>query len=202
MSNEYCRVDDVVQHIDDADARRNVLAIIIEGVSREIDRFCRRRFYVAQEARFYDWPATGVIRLRDDLVSLVSITTNAGQTLSSTDVHLRPQSGPPYMQINPAQGITFEYETTIYDAIVVTASWGYQATVPPPIRMATIVWSADIYARSDIQAMQKVSSGEIDFSLIAPVETPPVAVLPWLKSFVKRRISVVSSTERNATVLA
>lgn len=201
MANEYCTVDDVVALVGDDDARRNALSTIITDVSRSIDRECRRVFFSVQDARLYDWPERGVLRLRDDLISVTSITTNAGQSLTASDVHLRPQGGPPFFEIVPATGVTFQYETTPLDAITVLGTWGYQTTVPYPIRMAAKLWAADIYARAETPAMNKMSSGEINFMLIPAVDKPPAAAMTYIKKFIKRRVYAVSTASRNVSVL-
>lgn len=201
MANEYCSVDDVVAFTGDDDARRNALATIVEAVSRGIDRECRRTFYTVQATRLYDWPDRGYLRLRDDLLSVLSITTNSGQSLDSTDISLRPLGGPPYFEIVPVSGVSFEYDGTPFGAISVTGSWGYQTTVPADIKLAAIIWAAYTYAKADVPALQKVSSGDINFIMTPDEDKPPAPAWARMKKFVKTRIAVASTTGQNVTVL-
>ena len=101
----YCTVKEVREFNQDPDMDAGVLRLLVDPIAQAIDKYCRRTFDTATASRSYDMHDTKSIRLRDDLISLTSVTTNAGQTFTSAELTLRPKAGPPFARIEFKQGI-------------------------------------------------------------------------------------------------
>jgi septum formation topological specificity factor MinE len=201
----YCTVEDVLTLLQ-ADAGAvsyDLLNILVEEASRSIDKYCRRSFEVIAAERLYDWPSDGVLRFRQDLLSVVSITTNADQEYDHTEVHLKPQGGPPFLSLVPIYSKPFRYSGTPVDAIRVTGQWGYAESVPEPVRVAAMLWVADAYARSDVPAMSSVTSGEIKSVMLPELDKPPLQAQARLNRYVRRTIlSAEIGSPNRAQILA
>lgn len=195
---DYCTVAEVKEYAQDQEMNDGLIIRLIPSISRMIDRFCRRSFAATAATEVYDWPETGVIRLRKDLISVTAVTTNAGQTFTANQVRLRPQGGPPYftLQLKSELGYTFSYGTTPYDAVEIAGSWGYRATVPDEIRLAAKIWVTETYVRSDARGLDKVGGGAIEASLTKLTDKPPADVEFLLKHF--RKVLILSTGEGNA----
>ena len=124
-----------------------MLLHLLESVSRAVDRYCRRHFYVMTEARYLDGDA-GVMQVVDrytervsaylsrlwvaDLLAVTSIKMDGDQdavyedTLAATDYILWPYVGYPKMRVDLdlRQG-DYSYWYRGQKAIEITADWGY-----------------------------------------------------------------------------
>jgi len=132
-------IDDVV---DD-----RMLLHLLEAVSRAVDRYCRRHFYVMTEARYYDGDA-GVAQVLDqytervsqylsrlwvaDLLSVTSIKMDGDQDatyedeLAETDYILWPYVGYPKMRVDlDLRRGDYSYWYRGQKAIEIAAEWGY-----------------------------------------------------------------------------
>lgn len=194
MTTDYTDLEAVRRFNLDDDMAEDLVTALITAVSRAIDKHCRRVFYTVTAGRVYDWEATNQLRLRDDLVSLTSVTTSAGQTLTTVELTVEPRSGPPYsrIRVKDGLGVSIRYATTRSEALTVTGVWGYKAAVPDLIALACQAWVSEIYAQADTRGMESMSGGGIRASMRKLEEGPPPDVKGWLSTFVKpTRIAVL-----------
>jgi hypothetical protein len=106
----------------------------VESASRRVDKLCHRTFYPWTGTRYFDWPSdqnAGAWRLwldHNELISLTSLESPPGTTISTTDVLLEPNtSGPPYNRIDLSRGTSamFSLDSTPQRSIKVTGVFGY-----------------------------------------------------------------------------
>lgn len=107
----------------------------LETVSREIDRYCGRRFYVEQRTRYYGAPSGGCLRV-DDLLAVTTLKTdpNGARTYpdswATTDYDLDPPNAPlesppePYTRIHLVPLGTYRFPSG-GRSIQITGKWGY-----------------------------------------------------------------------------
>ena len=140
MSNWYCSRESVKRALNvNGQGRDRFIDEVIEGMSREIDRWCRRIFIPQTQTRLYEWPARQSTRghilwLDYDLISLTTLQTQAQDssptTISSSDYFLEPNNdGPPYnrIEIDLSSTAALESGDTPQRSISVAGSWGYSA---------------------------------------------------------------------------
>lgn len=187
----YCSTTDVIDHTQDEEMLISSLDILIPAVSRAIDGFCHRSFGTDTEGKVYDFPSKDKIWLRDDLISLTTIETNAGQSFDDTYFHLCPISGPPYAWIEMGASTTLNWATTPKRALTITGIWGYAASLPDDIKLACVVWVAAIYAQSTTAGLIKIDGGDISMTLRELTKDPPAEVLPFLVPHIKPRIAAI-----------
>jgi hypothetical protein len=147
-------------------ARRNIqlhddtLEDVLNDVSRWIDDYCRRRFYMAEETRYFTAFKDDVVYI-DDLVSITSLATDPSgdgsfsRIWAATDYDLEPYNAAadeqPYTAIRRAYNGNYRF--TVYPGVKrnvkVTGSFGYWSSVPGRVRRATLLQAARIYKRGD-----------------------------------------------------
>lgn len=181
----YCTQGEVLTYNQDPDMDAEMINLLIPAISAGIDRHCRRIFATVTEGRVYHLEDNTQIKLRDDLVSLTSVATNASQTLAASDFYLEPLSGPPYRRIICKPNIYLQYTNTTRAALTVTGIWGYKASVPDEIKMACLIWVSVLYAQSTVHGIAEVSGGDINARLRAMTDKPPVEAIPFLSPFVR-----------------
>lgn len=189
----YCSVQDVIGHTQDEEMLVASLNILIPAISRAIDGYCHRSFATSNEGRIYDYPKGDKIWLRDDLISLTTIETNAGQSFDDTYFFLCPISGPPYAWIELGPSTTLSWATTPKRALTITGNWGYAASVPDNIKLATVIWSAALYAQATTAGLIKVDGGDISMTLRELTKDPPAEVLPLLVPHIRPRIAAIGA---------
>jgi len=146
------------------DADDDVLELILDAVSRRVELWCQRVFYVvgaSASARIFRAGACDVVRV-DDFHSASGVTVKTDDdgdgtfetTWSSSDYQLEPlngvwngQPGWPYWQIRAVDGLTFPTGGG-RARVQVTAPWGWSAT-PDNIREATILQTQRLFKRGD-----------------------------------------------------
>lgn len=183
----YTTVDAVRIFNQDDEMSDALLLALIPSISRAIDRYCRRTFFTVDEAREYDWTNDPAIRLRDDLVSLTSITCNDDEEIDITQLVLEPRIGPPYSRIAWKQGVgaSFTWTGTKTGALSIEGVWGFKADLPDDIELACKAWVSDVYAQSDSRGLESMSGGGLRASLSKIVEGPPADVKGWLDHYRK-----------------
>ncbi len=137
MSNLYCDLESFKARMgitgtgDDA----QVLALL-ENISRAIDQFCNRFFFVKDETRYYDGVA-GPLLLDGDLVAVTSVKTDddadgAGweTTWSASDYELLPYNGFPKnaIAVTPWGGRS-DFNKGGKKAVEVAGRWGYREEI-------------------------------------------------------------------------
>lgn len=183
----YTTVDAVRTFNQDDEMNDALLQSLIPAVSRAIDRYCRRKFYTVTEARLYDWTNEPAIRLRDDLVSLTSITCNDDAEINVANLTLEPRIGPPYSRIAWNHGVAngFTWSGTQSGALSIEGVWGYKADLPDDIGLACTAWVSDVYAQSDSRGLDSVSGGGVRAAMRKLDEGPPPDVKGWLDHYRK-----------------
>ena len=144
----YADLGEFKSRLEITDALNDTMLLhLLEAVSRVVDRYCRRHFYVMTEARYYDGDA-GVMQVMDrytervseylsrlwvgDLLAVTSIQMDGDQdavyedTLAATDYILWPYVGYPKVRVDLdlRQG-DYSYWCRGQKAIEITADWGY-----------------------------------------------------------------------------
>jgi len=199
ITNGYCTLAELKPRLEidiDDHADDSGLELVIEAVSRWIDRNRNRRIYTASETRYYS-PTNSEYLVIDDLTALTTLKTDPGfdgtyeDTWTSTDYQLAPFNaatlGEPYTRIEKA--VNGDYFFTIGQKTVeVVGTFGYAATTPQVIREACILASMRVWKRKD------VLFGVSGFSDLGTVVSIVPAVsdgeLKMLLSGVPKRITV------------
>jgi len=178
----YCTSSDVKEFNGDPDMNDFVLNIVIGAVDQGIDQWCRRTFVVSPaDSRLYDAVDTEEIVLIHDMVSVDSVVTNGGDTYLTADLVLLPASGPPYRRIRLADRTNrFTWTGTETNAYTVTGTWGYKATTPTQVKLASIMWVSDIMATSDSRGVSSISAGGIKTTSKFLGDKPPDDVISLL----------------------
>lgn len=166
----------------------DLLAQLLDPVSEAIDGYCRRKFTSVNEARSFDFTDDAVLTLPFEVVSVSQVTTNANQTFTAADFDLEPQAGPPYRWIYMKPQKRLYWSATTVKAVTITAAWGYKATVPQGIKLATIMWASKLYNQSDTQGFQSVGGAGSKATMSALPDEPPDDIKPFLKKFRRIRI--------------
>ena len=160
ITNGYCTLDQLKHRLDipDGDYQDDIsLELVIEAVSRWIDRNRNRRIYTAAETRYYSPISADYVTI-DDLVSLTTLKTDPGfdgtyeDTWTSSDYQLAPFNantiGEPYTRIEKA--VNGDYSFTVGQKTVeVVGTFGYASTTPNGIREACLLASARLWRRKD-----------------------------------------------------
>lgn len=105
----------------------------IESGARDVEGLLHRRLYPWTGTRYFDFPQpAGVPTWRvwfgqHDLITPTAIANNDGTTISTSNVFLQPQDGPPYEWLDLNRGTTASYAggTTSQRAVSITGLWGY-----------------------------------------------------------------------------
>lgn len=160
ITNGYATLQEVknslriTDNVDDA-----LLEMHIESASREIDGSCERTFYNMGTATRYFTAQDAYTVVIDDLQTLTTLQTDPDGDGSYTitwgagDYQLEPLNGfsggivQPYTKITVRDTYLFPLEED--EALVkITGVWGW-ASVPMPIKQATILMASRLYKRND-----------------------------------------------------
>lgn len=160
ITNGYATLQEVknslriTDNVDDA-----LLEMHIESASREIDGSCERTFYNMGTATRYFTAQDAYTVVIDDLQTLTTLQTDPDGDGSYTitwgagDYQLEPLNGfsggivQPYTKITVRDTYLFPREED--EALVkITGVWGW-ASVPMPIKQATILMASRLYKRND-----------------------------------------------------
>lgn len=188
----YCTVEEVKAFNQDTEMVDAILDLLIPAVSEAINTHCRRSFHPVAAARLYDGLYAREIRLREPLLTLEQVTTNAGQTFTANDFILEPYSGPPYHNLKLKQSAGFlNWSGTAKQAITVSAEWGGYAEVPASVKLAAIMWVSDLYATADVRGLTSVGGGGVKAAIKALGAGPPEDVKPLLAGHISIRIEAL-----------
>lgn len=188
MAN-YCTVGDIRDLADDPEIGTGVLTLIIPAVSRGIDRHCHRRFYPTTATRLHDYNSDrpDSIRLLDDLLTLTSVVSTAGDSLDSTDFLFEPSQAPyGRLLLKPSRVLT--YQDTPKQALSITGSWGYSATTPDEVSLVAKLWTLTIYRQLDLIGLDsaRIAGVSVQMPKMTAKVLPELA--DWLKPFVRHTI--------------
>lgn len=127
------------------------LAELVTACSRWVDRYCKvpvNGFAQAATAtRYYGQACVNGVRLHLDapLLSVTTLVTGGGATLTSGQYRLQPRNGEYYSAIDLLSGVAWGW--SIDGEIAVTGVWGMAATPPAPVKEATIMLAAWTFKR-------------------------------------------------------
>jgi hypothetical protein len=132
--NIYTTLADIRRHLglsstqtDDDD----LLLSLLGAAARLIDAYTGRRFYPVRETHTYTCDDPGLLLLRDDLLTLHSLTNGDGSALSSAVYHLHPSAlaVKSSLVLDRTQAV-FTHDGDPVDAISVDGTWGYHPDWP------------------------------------------------------------------------
>lgn len=139
----------------------------IEAASREIEKFCQRRFYSVPETRYYT-PDDGYELTIDDLTGTPTIATDDDgdgtfeTSWSAGDYLLKygnnynaALDGKPYTQIEVSESGTKNFPAGVKKSVRVYGSFGYIASTdagnaPAPIHDACLITVHRLFKRHDL----------------------------------------------------
>lgn len=189
----YCTADEVKTLNQDPDMDDAVLDLLIAPVCEGIDTYCRQSFEAVEASRLYDYAKARELRLREPLLELDEVTTNAGQTFDANDFILEPYSGPPFYKLKLKANQLFNWSGSAEQAITVTGTWGWSATVPAGVKTAAILWVSDLYATADTRGLTSIGGGGIKAALKQLKDGPSDDVKPFLAGHISIRIEALSN---------
>ena len=146
-----------------ADAR---IEKTIEAASREVDKFCHRRFFAVPETRYYTADDGNELQV-DDLTGTPTIATDDSGSgtytaWSASDYNLTYGGNynanlddKPFTQIEVSESGTKNFPAKVKKGVRIYASFGYTASTnannaPAPIHDATLITVHRLFKRSDI----------------------------------------------------
>jgi hypothetical protein len=160
----YATVDELRGYIDASGsvnwtaADSDNLELALDAASRWIDEKLDMQFVGTAGTRYYtaDWHDLLYI---DDLVSLTTLKTDDDAdgvyetTWAATDYTLEPRNAAaknrPYRQIRIKENGDYSFPTSVENGVEVAGSFGYAATVPAPIKQATLLLAHRLWMRKD-----------------------------------------------------
>jgi hypothetical protein len=122
----------------------------------------------------------GALRLDAPLVSLTSLTNGDGTAISTATVRLYPLNSGHYWSIRMlSTGVGWQW---VQDGLyTVTGKWGWSATVPTPVKEATIMLAAWMYKRYQAGLQDAANNAEIGQMMYS--EKMPKQVIALLAPF-------------------
>ena len=132
-----------------------ILEEVIEAVSRAIDNYCGRKFYLTSENRYYT-PQDGTTLYVDDIGSTSSLSVYTDEdgdgtfevTWAATDFNAAPynalSNGEAFNMIETAPGGSYSFPT-VNRSTKIFAFFGFP--VPKPIAAACLLWSERLFKR-------------------------------------------------------
>lgn len=158
------------------------LGNVLDDVSRWVDQYCGRRFYVteADETRYFTAELAEVLEA-GDVVSVTTLATDEDgdrvyeRTWAATDFDLEPFNaaldGKPYTELRTAPNGHYAFPT-MRRGVKIVGRFGWPA-VPDPVREAVIIQAARIFRRKDA-IFGVVGSGEMGHQMVLPRLDPDV----------------------------
>lgn len=133
--NLYCNLATVKTRLGIAGTGSDAaLLVLLEGVSRSIDQWCNRHFFVKTETRYYDGSSSPLLVDRD-LVSVSTLKTDddgdgvAEAAWTASDHELLPYAGYPKYGIEVTPwGDRSDFNAGQRKAVEVAGKWGYEET--------------------------------------------------------------------------
>jgi hypothetical protein len=121
---------DITSTTDDSNLRK-----IAEGVSRTIDKFCNRNFYVTSATKYYD--QAGARLWIDDLLSISTLKTDEDSdldydnTFADTDYILYPLNTYPKYYIEISNNSDYAGFGAGKKSVQIVGTWGYADSATP-----------------------------------------------------------------------
>ena len=158
-----------------------VIETIIEAVSREIDKFCRRHFYAASTTRYYQAESASML-FPDDIATATALTIYTDDdgdgtyenTWASADYNLEPANqigGHPFTMIERMINGNFAFPVGVPRGVKITATFGWSA-VPTDIKMACLAIAHNVWMERSGQASNGKVSVTAGGVVIRPESIP------------------------------
>lgn len=185
---DYCTKAELQQRLwpDDASPSEQdlqVMAQIIEGVSKQIESLTGRRFYASTETRYYTAEDGDDLEV-DDLLSVTSLSCDEDgdrtyeRTWAATDYDLLPENatldGRPYTHIHITPRGNYAFPVGIRKGVKIVGSFGYGATIPAMVREACLLQCERLIKRKDAP-----------FGIAGSIELGQMRLIPELDPDVK-----------------
>ena len=134
---------------------------VIEGISRAIDKHCKRRFYTtdSDETRYFTARYTDKL-YPGDVLSITTLKTDAGADgtyedswTEDTDFYLEPLNASldsePYTRIVKHSLGSYSLPVGIVKGVEIIGKFGYASTTPDNINEACLLMAARLFKRKD-----------------------------------------------------
>jgi len=153
-----------------------VLEASIDRAQAAIDAYTNRTFEAASDTKHYGWDAVDDLFLWLDaaLYSLTSVANgdDSATAVSTDDITLWPRNqGPPYHKLRLDDGSTSTWQVDTDYWIAVTGEWGYSASAPNDIVLATVRWAAYLYEQKDApytRVVANIAVGSVEIPATIP----------------------------------
>ena len=184
----YCTLDEIKSELNiTSDAYDDIIMLDIEAVKISFDSPGGRSFDTVATTKYYD--GTDSTLYIDDLVSITG--ENDGifldedgdrayeVTLASTDYILYPLNRTPKTKviIDTINGTYSSFAWGIKQGVKITATWGYQSTVPADIKKVAIIQACRWFKRKDSAFQDAVGSPETGELLVYKSLDPDVKLV-------------------------
>lgn len=195
IANGYCTLAELKARISNISgtASDSMLEAVVEAVSREIDNYCRRRFYSAEETKYYTAEVSELLVVDDIATALVgtaaAVTVQTDEdgdrtyeiTWAATDFDLWPYNDTPYTEIHlPPEG-DYTFPVGVAKGVKVTAHFGYaygtsSSDAPKAVQQACLLQSYRIWKRKDAP-FGVAGVADMGQMIVIPKVDPDVALL-------------------------
>lgn len=195
ISHGYCTLAELKTRISNISgtASDSMLEGVIEAVSREIDNYCRRRFYSEEETRYYTAEHSNLLMVEDIGTALVgtaaAVTVQTDEdgdrtyeiTWEADDFDLWPYNDTPHMELHLTPNGTYTFPVGVAKGVKVTAHFGYvygtsSGDAPRDVQEACLIQSFRIWKRKDAP-FGVAGSAEMGQMIVLPKVDPDVALL-------------------------
>lgn len=112
----------------------DILMFFCDNISRRIEQYCNRRFFIYRQSIKMDWRASYVLYAPEDLYNIVTLTNGDGNVIPATSgstqvIYYYPsQEYPKYkIELSIISGVVFLYTGTPQQAITMDAWYGFPA---------------------------------------------------------------------------
>jgi hypothetical protein len=162
-----------------------VIENVIEAVSRQIDNYAGRRFYVtgSDETRYFTAEESEYLSA-GDVVSITTLSTDENddrvyeRTWAATDYDLTPYNaaldGLPYTRLEITPNGSYAFPTGA-KSVKIVGKWGYPAT-PDAINEACLIQAIRLFKRKDAP-FGVMGSAEMGQLVVIPRLDPDVKML-------------------------
>lgn len=190
ITNGYCTLAEIKSELEITDSNDDTyIEGVIEGVSRWIDGWTKRRFYAVTETRYYSPEYSSIIDV-DDLLSVTTLKTDPNQdrtfsdTWETTDYDLLPlneaANGWPYTYIETTLNgqYTFPLGTK---TVEIAGSFGFcaLANVPSDVYRAAFLGTLRLIKRDDtpLGIAGSPTVGPVDVNIPSLTSDPDIIAL-------------------------
>lgn len=139
----------------------------LESVSRWIDDYCHRWFYIVESTRYFTAVSRDVV-LIDDLIAIVSLATDPSadraytDTWAAADYDLEPYNSYPKEAIHTSPMSDYCFRVGLAKGVKIVGSWGYGDGTSSPWKAAGAnVTCTDSGTTLTLSAVGDLSAGQV-----------------------------------------